>query len=190
MKLRLAIATFALFPCAWHASVNANTQIMKPGLWEITSQMQGGSGEMAKAMAEAQKEMANMPPEQRKMMQDMMARQGIQMGTAGGAGVSIKVCMTQEMIARNEVATHKNQGDCTNNYSPRSGNSMKFSFQCPNPPSKGEGVVTFNGSDAYNVKMTTSTVVNGKTEKIDMQSSGKWLAADCGTVKPLTHLAK
>lgn len=185
MKSRFAIATtIALLSSAWHA----NAQTMKPGLWEITSQMQGGSGEMAKAMAEAQKEMANMPPEQRKMMQDMMAKQGIQMGTAGGAGMSIKVCMTQEMVARNEVATQKS--DCTNNYSPRSGNSMKFSFQCPNPPSKGEGVVTFNGSDAYSVKMTNSTVVNGKPEKIDMQSSGKWLAADCGSIKPLTPPAR
>lgn len=189
MQLRLIIAAIALLACAWHA--NANAQTMKPGLWEITSQMQGGgSGEMASAMAKAQKEMANMPPEQRKMMQDMMARQGIQMGTAGGAGMSIKVCMTQEMVARNEVATHKNQGDCTNNYSPRSGNSMKFSFQCPNPPSKGEGTITFNGPDAYEVKMANSTVVNGKPEKIDMQSSGRWLAADCGTVKPLTPPAR
>ena len=187
MKLRCAITAIALLPCAWHA----NAQTMKPGLWEITSQMQGGSGEMASAMAKAQKEMANMPPEQRKMMQDMMAKQGIQMGTAGGAGMSIKVCMTQEMITRNEVATHNtHKSDCTNNYSPRSGNSMQFSFQCPNPPSKGEGVVTFNGSDAYRVKMTNSTVVNGKPEKIDMQSSGRWLASDCGTIKPLTPPAR
>ncbi len=187
MKLRSTIAAIALLPCAWH--VNANAQTMKPGLWEITSQMQSGSsGEMVSAMAKAQKELANMPPEQRKMMQDIMAKQGIQMGTAGGSGMSIKVCMTQEMVERNAVATHKS--DCTNNYSPRSGNSMQFSFQCPNPPSKGEGVVTFNGSDAYSVKMTNSTVVNGKPEKIDMQSSGRWLAADCGSVKPMTHLAR
>ncbi|WP_371816986.1 hypothetical protein [Rhodoferax sp. AJA081-3] len=62
-----------------------------------------------------------MPPDQRKMMQDMMAKQGIQMGASGGTGMSIKMCMTQEMIDRNEVTSRQadpHQSDCTHTHSP------------------------------------------------------------------------
>jgi hypothetical protein len=170
------------------SSGHAAAQTMKPGLWEITSQMQGGGGEMAGAMAKAQKEMANMPPEQRKMIQDMMAKQGVQMAPGGGSDMRIKVCLTQEMVARNEVATSK--GDCTNSYSQRSGNAMTFSFVCTKPPSRGDGTITFSGSDAYNVQMTNTTVVKGKSEKIDMQSNGRWLGQDCGNIKPITSPAR
>lgn len=179
MKLHLGIA--GLLALAGTASVSA--QNMKPGLWEIATQMQG-SGQMGEAMAQAQKEMAAMPPEQRKMMQDMMAKQGVQMGgPAAGGGMSVKVCMTQEMVDRNEVG--RQQPGCTHSYGQRSGSSMKFSYVCTQPPSSGEGQVTFTSPEAYSMKMSSTSTVRGKPEKMDMQSSGRWLGSDCGTVKPL-----
>jgi hypothetical protein len=165
----------------------ASAQTMKPGLWEITTQVQGGSGDMGSAMAEAQKQMESMPPEQRKMVQEMMAKQGIQLGAAGGTGLTMKVCMTQEMVDRSVVASRQssdNQNECTQTNSPRSGNSMKFSFVCTKPPSSGEGQVTFTSPEAYSMKMASTTTVKGKPEKMDMQTSGRWLGGDCGAVKP------
>lgn len=176
---KLALTSLALLAC----SAGAHAQSIKPGLWEITSQMQG-SKEMNEAMAEARKAMESMPPEQRKMMQDMMAKQGVQMGPSGGGGMAIKVCMTQDMIDRNEVASHKS--DCTHTHSPRSGSTMKFSFTCTQPPSSGEGTVTFNGSESYAVKMQTTSAVRGQTEKMEMQSNGRWLGSDCGNIKPIS----
>ncbi len=181
MKMHNAMRAFcglALSVCA----IGAYGQSIKPGLWEISSQMQG-SKEMNEAMAEARKAMEGMPPEQRKMMQDMMAKQGVQMGTGPGGGMSIKICLTQEMIDRNDVASHK--GDCTHTQSPRMGNTMKFSFVCTQPPSSGEGTITFSGSESYSVKMTTSSTVRGQTEKIEMQNSGRWLGNECGSIKPI-----
>jgi hypothetical protein len=127
--------------------------------------------------------MENMPPEQRKMMQDMMAKQGVQMGTGAGGGMTVKVCMTQEMVDRNEISSH--QDGCNHTNSPRMGNTMKFSFVCTKPPSSGEGQVTFTSPEAYNMKMTTTTTVQGRPEKMEMQNSGRWLASNCGSVKPL-----
>ena len=179
MKLQYGIATLTLLACAGTASA----QNIKPGLWEFTTQMSGGSGKMADAMAQAQKQMESMPPDQRKMMQDMMAKQGVQMGTGAGGGMAIKVCMTQEMVDRNDVSSH--QSGCTHTNSARSGNTMKFSYVCTKPPSSGEGQVTFTSPEAYSMKMTTTTTVQGRPEKMDMQNSGRWLGADCGSVKPL-----
>ena len=67
------------------ASFCAGAQSMKPGLWEISSIVQADGGTMAQEMAQMQKELADMPPEQRKMMQDMMAKQGVSIGTGGVA---------------------------------------------------------------------------------------------------------
>ena len=161
----------------------ASAQTMKPGLWEIGNKMQSASGEMEKGMADLQQQMATMPPEQRKMMQDMMGKQGVSISAAPGGGMAIKVCLTPEMVARNEMPTQ--QGDCKSTQSPRSGNTMKMSFVCTKPPSSGEGQITFVSADAYTSQMTVNTTVGGKPEQMKMDSGGKWLGSDCGSVKPL-----
>ncbi|MBK6322141.1 DUF3617 domain-containing protein [Candidatus Aalborgicola defluviihabitans] len=178
MKLHTALACLLLVAGAGTASA----QNMKPGLWEISTQMKG-SGQMGDAMAQAQKQMENLPPDQRKMMQDMMAKQGVQLGNNSGGGMTIKVCMTQEMVDRNEVG--RQEPGCTHTYSQRTGNTMQFSYVCTKPPSSGEGQITFASPEAYNMKMTSTTTVQGAPQKIEMQNNGRWLGGDCGTIKPL-----
>ena len=165
------------------AATGLSAQTLKSGLWEITSQIQGGSGETARALAEAQKQLANLPPDQARIMRDMMAKQGVHLASVPGGGTAIKTCMTQDMVERNAVATQ--QGDCTHTSSPRVGNRMPFSFVCTQPPSRGEGQVTFVSPEAYSVQMAATAVVNGKPEKMDLQASGRWLGANCGTIQPL-----
>lgn len=169
------------------ATVAAGAQTLKPGLWEMSSHMEGGSSEMEKAMAESQKHMANMPPEQRKMMEDMMAKQGITLGKPGG-GMSIKVCMTKEMIDRNEVT--RQEGNCKQTGTQKTGNTMTFKVVCTDPPSTSEGQVIFSSPEAYTTKMTINSMRQGKPETMKMASSGKFLSSDCGTVKPMTVPAK
>ena len=152
-------------------------QTMKPGLWEITNHMQGAAGGQ---MAELQKQMAAMPPEQRKMMQDMMAKQGVQMGAGGAGGMSVKMCLTPDMVERNEVAP-KQQGDCTHTTSPRVGGTMKYSFKCTKPVSSGQGEVIFSSPEAYSMKMSMTSA----ERSMDMQATGKWLGANCGDIKPI-----
>ncbi len=161
----------------------ALAQTLKPGLWEISNKMQSSSGEMEKAMADMQKQMAAMPPEQRKMMQDMMAKQGMAMSPGAGGAMAVKMCMTREMVERNELPSQ--QGDCKTTTSPRAGNTMKLSFVCTQPPSSGEGQVTFVNPEAYTSKMTLKSTVQGKPETMTMDGSGKWLSADCGNIKPI-----
>ncbi len=161
----------------------ALAQSTKPGLWEITHKM-GGSAEMDQAMAQMQQQLASMPPAQRKQMEDMLAKQGMSMGASAGGGISVKVCMTREMAERNEMPQAQ-QGDCKSTASPRVGNTQKISFVCTQPPSSGEGQITFTSNEAYTMKMVTTTSVKGKPEKMTLDGSGKWLSADCGAVKPM-----
>jgi hypothetical protein len=97
--------------------------------------------------------------------------------------MSIKMCMTKEMVEKNEVPVQ--QGDCRTTQQSRSGNTMKYAVACTNPPSTGEGQVVFKGPEAYSMKMVMSTKVDGRPEKMTMDGSGKWLGSDCGSVKPI-----
>ena len=162
------------------AASPASAQTMKPGLWEINNKM--GGGQMDQAMAEMQKQMAQMSPAERKQMEDMLAKQGVRMAPGAGGGMTVQMCMTKEMVERNDMPV---QDGCRTTVSQRSGNTLKHAFTCTNPPSSGEGTVTFSGSEAYTSKMTLKSVSGGKTEVTTMEGRGKWLKADCGNVKPI-----
>ena len=115
-------------------SVHALAQTQVPGLWEHTFSMKSQGGEMEAAMAEMQKQMAAMPPDQRKQMEQMMASRGV---TMGAQGTSVKVCVTKEDVAR-KIEPNFREG-CTQEVVQRSGNTMKYKFQCTQPrPSSGE----------------------------------------------------
>lgn len=157
----------------------AGAQTMKPGLWEIHNKMSGG--QMDQAMAEMQKQLAQMPPDQRKQMEAAMAQQGVKMAPAAGGGMAVQMCMTKEMVERNDVPV---QNGCTATQNRKSGNRVQFAYTCANPPSSGEGEMTFT-PESYTSHMTMKTTVQGKTETMVSDSTGKWLKADCGNVKPV-----
>jgi hypothetical protein len=162
------------------ACLPVSAQSMKPGLWEIHNKTQGG--QMDQAMADLQKQMAQMSPQQRKQMEAAMAQQGVKMAPGAGGGMAMQMCMTREMIDRNDVPV---QDGCKVTQNTRSGNTQKFAFTCSNPPSSGEGQVTYGGPESYSSRMTIKTAAAGKTETTTMETSGKWLKADCGNVKPM-----
>lgn len=170
-----------LFALALSAALPAAAQSLKPGLWQVTNRM--NNPQVDQAMVEMQKQMAAMPPEQRRQMEEMMARQGVRMAApAPGGGMAMQVCMTQEMVARNDVPM---QEGCRITSQQRTGNTMKMAFACTNPPSSGEGQFTFASPEAYSSRMTVRTMMQGKAETMTMEASGKWVQADCGTVRPL-----
>jgi Protein of unknown function (DUF3617) len=176
LSVRL-LCVSALMAC----SAGAMAQSTKPGLWEIQNKM-AGNPEMDQAMAEMQQQLASMPPAQRKQMEQMMAAQGLKLGQGGG--VTLQVCITPEMAARQEVPVQK-EGDCTTSIQSRSGNTMKVAFSCKNPPSSGEGTYVFRGDTGYDMKMLVKTVEGGKPRTTTMEGSGRWLGADCGSVRPI-----
>lgn len=163
-------------------SSSATAQQLKPGLWEVTNNIQSGSGQTEKAQAALQQQMAGMSPEQRKMVEKTMAEHGMKMAPGGAGGVTVRTCMTREMIERNEIPTQ--QGECKTTKQERSGNTTKIAFTCTNPPSSGEGQFTMQSPEAYTMKMAIRTSIAGKADTMNMDAAGKWLSADCGSIKP------
>ncbi|MEO8807341.1 MAG: DUF3617 domain-containing protein [Burkholderiaceae bacterium] len=167
-------------------SLHALAQTQAPGLWEHSFKMKSQDAETEKALADMQKQMAAMPPEQRKQIEQMMASRGMSMGAQGTV---VKVCVTKEDVARK--AEPQFREGCTQQVLQRSASSMKVKFECTQPrPMSGEGEMSFIGDKAYTGKSTVTSQSNGKTQQMAMEMAGKWLAADCGDVKPRSAPAK
>jgi len=179
MRLLILTAACLLFSHAVHA------EPMQAGLWEVTSKMKSDDGEMEKAMAQAQAAMKNMPPEQRKMMQEMMAKQGVNMSMGADGSTTVKLCISEEMARRNQLPAQQT-GDCKTEMAPRAGNTQSMSYACSKPVSSGTGVYTWNGGSAYTFKMDIVNGSGSQTQKIQITGNGKWLADDCGGIKPIS----
>ncbi len=153
---------------------------LSAGLWEHSFTMKSQDGKIEKAMKEMQQAMASMPPEQRRQMEAMMGQQGMSIGPKGN---TVKVCMTKEDAERDEPPPA--QDGCTQT-AKRSGNVWSISFRCPGPPpSSGNGTVTIQGPTAYSGVINVVSEVQGKPEKMQMATTGKWLGANCGNIKPV-----
>ena len=174
MRISVLSAAWVLAAC-----LPAAAQSLKPGLWEINHRT-GGNAAMDPSLADMHKQLAAMPPEQRKQMEAMMGQRGMAMAPGGG-GMAVRVCMTQQMADRNEVPM---QDGCRITSQSRSGNTMKMTFACTDPPSSGDGQFTFASAEAYTSRMTVKTAVAGRTETTTTEAAGKWLGADCGRIRP------
>lgn len=166
------------------APATAQLGKMQPGLWEHAMTMKSASGQMEAQMAQMQKDLASMPPDQRKMVEDMMARQGVTMGGgASGRSTTVKMCITPEQAERADVP--QQEGNCKQEVIERSGSTVRYRFSCAgNPPTSGEGEYTMASPTSYTGRTTVLTQVQGKPEKMEMTQTGRWLAADCGSIKP------
>jgi hypothetical protein len=178
MKPRLTMAYPAmLLACA---SSLAQPTKMQPGLWEQQVSMKSTSGQMEAQMAQMQQQLASMPPEQRRMLEDMMARQGAGMGAKPN---TVRLCISPEQAERSEVAQH--DGHCRQEVLQRSGNTLRYRFSCTgDQPTSGEGEYTLASPTRYSGRSTVLMQVHGKPEKLDMTTNGRWVAADCGAIKP------
>ena len=182
MKLRSTLVAAALA----FGSLNTFAQTQVPGLWEHSFKMKSQDAETDKAMADMQKQMAAMPPEQRKQIEQMMASRGMSMGAQG---TTVKVCVTKEDVARKSEPQFRE--GCTQQVLQRTANSMKVKFECAKPqPMSGEGEMTFISDKAYTGKSTVMSQANGRAQQMTIEMAGKWLAADCGDVKPRPAPAK
>lgn len=171
------------FLLAGIVAVPSSAQSLKPGLWEIKTQVKSAGGEVESAMAAMQDSLARMPPEQRKMVEENMARQGVSVG-GNGSGMNARVCLSKEMAEHNRLPVRR-QGNCTEKHGPVVNGKMTSTFSCTNPPSSGTAEYTFNGDTAYTMNMRSTTTMEGASKEMTMQSSGRWVSADCGAIRPM-----
>ena len=157
---------------------------LKPGLWEDSVERVVEAGGPADSAAKAAlAALADMPPEQRKMMEKMMREQGIALQAgAGGMKVTGRIC-----IAAGESRFSAISGlpeGCTQNLT-RKGEAWEVTARCEardgQPASEMRGTLTMQGSTGYRGAFSGGNAEQGT---VRVKTEGRWLSADCGSVKP------
>jgi hypothetical protein len=153
------------------ASLAASAHAMKPGLWEITSQMSGGDMPAMPAVSDAQ----------RKKMEAM----GIKMPSAagGGMGVVVKHCVTREQAEKHQPpqSGQDRSQHCEQKDVKTSGNTVTWKIECTGEKKMtGTGSITYQGEENYTGE-STFNMQDAKRGPTTMKQnySGKWLAAAC-----------
>jgi len=155
--------------CAMTLAAQAQEK-MKPGLWEMT------------VRSDMLKSMPAIPPAQL----EELKKRGIKIPAMENGAAIQKMCVTAEMtdkVGKNPL--QNNPGDCKEKSSSRTVNTSTVEMVCDSPRLKGTGIIKATYSDktlqsVYDFK----GVSNNRPVNQHIETSGKWLSADCGDVKP------
>jgi len=178
MHVRKLTVTLGL---ALAVPLGANAQSVKAGLWEYSSRVGGLDPAIERQMKEAQDQMARMPPEQRRMMEQMMGQMGVGIG---GKPNSFRVCISPEQARTAQVPV--SDEDCSYTIKQRSASRLTMTFECRgDDPSRGDVEVTFKGDSGYDMKSNVITDVDGKPTRVQVDTQARWVAASCGSIKPV-----
>ena len=173
---------------AFQAQAQSLSTLPQAGLWEADVQMLvNGEDVMAKMRAARAEMMKKLTPEQRKMMESM------QPASASDKTLS---CLDEKNIAefadpRKALAkSMKEQQHCKADVVSVSGNTVKYKVRCDDP----QGTTgDFNGEYTLLDTQHWTYTMQGKgqmaaagNKPIEMKTSsqGRWVSADCGSVKP------
>lgn len=171
------------------AALPASAQSVRPGLWEVTMSGQGNAGNnkaMAEQIARMKEHIANMPAAQRQQIEAAIAAHSSHDIRFTDDGVAMKHCITRDQ-ATDYSKLVMQQGDCTVQRTPAVGGVSRFDLTCTAPPVTGSGTIRFQGETAYTLDMTTTTRIDGQSHTNRVGSTGKWVGANCGSVKPLAN---
>jgi hypothetical protein len=163
-KLLVAFGITCIFTTGVHA------QGMKPGLWEMSTQMSGAGMPAMPAIPEAQ----------RKQMEAM----GIKMPqmAGGGMGITTKVCVTPEQAKKGVPPNMDKDGEkCEQTDVKTSGKTTSWKMTCTGKHKvNGSGSITNDSADHFSGE-TIMNMEDGPKGPMTMNNkfSGTYLAADC-----------
>lgn len=164
----IVICCAASAPAAWAAGQ------MKPGLWEMAMK------------SDAFKAMPKMSAQQLEQMRKM----GVNVPQMQDGTMISKVCITKEMAEREQLPMARNESGCQSRNFQRSGNAYSGEVVCDGPVMKGTGKLkgTYAGDTSYTAIYDFKGTSHGQPFSNHHETTGKWIAADCGSVKPVTEM--
>lgn len=149
---------------------------LKPGLWEVSTKMKRGDKEFD-PQAEMKRHFEKMSPDQRKKMEAMMGKSGMGRSEAG-----MKICHTKESLEQGKALGHRPDSKCDTQIVNQTSSKMVMDFKCKDG-AKGTGEWNLKSDTNYDGRMMMTSKDGVASEIIQ---SGKFLSADCGTVKPFS----
>lgn len=185
---RRLLATLALCACSAPALAQLSP---KPdlGLWETRTKMTVNGRDMLADMRAAQEAMMkSLPPAERAQMAEAMKAQG-----AGAPSEADQECLDAKSLsdwADPKARLREMEQDmpgCKFEQTAAGGSTLQFKGRCVDPQGfTGDivGTMTMKGSRAWTSVYTGKGQSQGRPMDMRVESSGRWLAASCGAVKP------
>jgi len=147
---------------------------VKLGLWENTIVTNMG-------MAAPAVDTSKMPPEQAAKIAEMMK------GMMGDRTVVEKNCLTKEDLAKDSfMMPEDTRQKCTRTITTNTRSAFAATIACTGERGDTKGdinVESLAGGTAYKSTMKMAATGRGRTMNMTMTMTGKYLGADCGTVK-------
>jgi hypothetical protein len=167
------------------ASATTENLNIKPGLWEVTSTMdtKGTPPMSAKQKAEMEKEMAKMSPEMKAKMEAAVKSSRANLAKP----IVRKSCVTKEDLSKPlPFAGGRDDGTCTRTIIKSTSSTQEVHLDCTNKTQKSSGTVRIVATNPETWTGTMEGAVSDTGGAMNLKStfSGKWLGADCGSVKP------
>jgi len=170
---------------------------VKPGLWEMqTSSGAGGAAPAAPAMPtlppEAEARIAALPPAQQAQVRAAMAGAGS--GAAKPAGVTTQACLapntSMDSLLNQAQQRSSNGMQCTFSNRVQTAGGASYDMSCTGAMGSAKGHTDYKLIDDEHFSSTTHMTITGNaqgqamTMTRDATTTGKFLKADCGDVKP------
>ncbi len=175
--MRAAYCLIALGLAVAAAPAWAEGLAVKTGLWEVTSSGGPPAGAMPQIPADL---LSKLTPEQQAMVQQRMAA-----APAPRPAGARKICVTQAMLDKGFTGPDAGQ-TCTRTVVGRSSTEIDARVVCTGEH-QATGTFKIEAADATTVSAVVdmlATTKDGKTMPFHRTMQGKWLADDCGDVKP------
>jgi hypothetical protein len=158
------------------AAAHAAEHAIRPGLWEMTT------------TSDLLKLVPHLPPDRMQQLRELARQNGIAMPDIQNGAATSKVCITQVMADRKipPNLADRDSGCAANNVT-RNGNSYSAELVCNGPRVKGNGRAegAFSSAESFSGRTTFKGEVQGTPVDERAETSGRWIAANCGSVKPM-----
>jgi len=160
-----------LLACALSANAAWAADQMKPGLWEMVMK------------SDAMKNMPKIPPEQAEQMRKM----GMNVPEFRDGGMVSKVCITKQQAEKSMPGMDTMETGCEMKNMKQSGSSYSADIVCTGGAMKGNGKVagTYSGGERFSSTYDFKGTVQGQPVTHRQETSGRWMSADCGSVKSM-----
>lgn len=175
---RVLFAALTLTACGTlAAAASPITLNLRPGLWQMTTQ-----GQTTGSLPIPPEMLARMPPERRAKFEAAMAASQAR----ASAPRAFEQCITRKSLQRGiEVDEKQSSNHCRPTVLSSTATVMDMSMQCGDPRHSMSGRFHFEAASPESVAGTVDMTIGAGGKPIHMHRviQGKWMSADCGSVK-------
>jgi hypothetical protein len=149
--------------------VHADPLDLKLGLWETTETTQMSGAIMPESA------LKGMPPQQRARIEAAMKKRQEQAPKSH----TTKTCLTQEKLSRPFDKQGAEDEKCSNTILTATRTVQEYKMQCTGRDPR-SGVMRIEALSRERIKSTIKMNVNSSHGAVNIEMSGRWIAADCG----------